>query len=174
MKVLKTIVCLLVIVAVAGNVNADEKKKKGKGNQRTPKVTQRFVAKMELSDDQKTQVAEIDKTFAPKLAELNKKKEAILTKEQIEAETAAKKAARAEKKTGAEARKAVQDAVSLTDEQKTKMKEVTAAQQTMNKEVIAALKKVLTEEQQAKLPKIGGKKGGAKAGEKKKKNKDAA
>ena len=83
MKVLKNIVCLLLIVAVAGNVNADEKKKKGKGNQRTPKVTQRFVAKMELSDDQKTQVAEIDKTFAPKLAELTKKKQAILTKEQI-------------------------------------------------------------------------------------------
>lgn len=173
MKVLKNIVCLLLIVAVAGNVTADEKKK-GKGNKRTPTVTQRFVAKMELSDEQKTQVAEIDKTFAPKLAEMNKKKEAILTKEQIEAEKAAQKANRTEKKTGAEARKAIAEALDLTDEQKTKMKEFTAAQQEMNKEVIAALKKVLTEEQQAKLPKVGGRKAGEKDGEKKKKKKDAA
>jgi len=171
MKVLKNIVCLLLILAVAGTVSADEKKK-GKGKQRTPKATQRFVAKMELSDEQKTKVAEIDKTFAPKLADLKKKKDAILTKEQMTAQREAQKAARAEKKKGPEARKAIAEAVKLTDEQKEKMKTLEATQKEINKGVIAALKEVLTEEQQAKLPKISGNRGGNK--KKKSKKKDDA
>ena len=56
----------------------------------------------------------------------------------------------------------------MTDDQKTKMKEIQKKQGEVNAELVAALKKFLTPAQQEQLPKIGGdKKGG-------KKKKDAA
>ena len=82
--------------------------------------------------------------------------------------------------------KSVQDAVKLTDDQKKKMAEVNKSRQELNGKVLAALKNVLTEEQQKSLPKAGRGEGGKgkkpegarkPAGDKKKKGdkkKDAA
>ncbi len=68
-------------------------------------------------------------------------------------------------------RKAVNAAVTLTEEQKTKQKELAKLQKALDTEVVAELKKVLTEEQQKSLP---GSKGKGKGGEKKGKGKKKA
>ena len=168
MLFLKTSLCFLLAMAVTVSVSADEPKGKKK-EKKAPSPSQRFVEKLELTDAQKEQAAAVDKEFAPKLAEINKTRMAMLTDEQKQAEKDAQKANKDAGKKGPEARKAVEEALKLTDEQKTKMKEINKQQAEVNGQLVEALKKFLTPEQQEKLPKVGGdgKKGG-------KKKKDAA
>jgi len=163
---------------------------KRRGERKAPSVTSRFTAKLDLSAEQKEKIGAIDKEFAAKAAEINKASAEVLTKEQNEARNAAMKKARKSKDKSPEARKAaqksVQDATKLTDDQKKKMVEVNKSRQELNGQVLAALKKVLTEEQLKSLPQTrrgaGGKgkrpEGGKKpAGDRKKKGdakKDAA
>ncbi len=168
MQFLKTSLCFLLAMAVSVGVSADEQKGKKK-EKKAPSPSQRFVEKLELTDAQKEQVAAVDKEFAPKLAEINKTRMAMLTDEQKQAEKDTQKANKNAGKKGPEARKVIDEALKLTDEQKTKMKEINKQQAEVNGQLVQALKKLLTPEQQEKLPKVGGegKKGG-------KKKKDAA
>lgn len=173
MKTFRNLVCLSLIAAVACSAVADEPEKKGKGKKgerKQPTATQRFVAKLELSDDQKTQVAAIDKQFAEKFTANQKALNEILTAEQKKAQQAAQKAAKEAGTKGPEARKEVEAALNLTDEQKAKRQTVMAEQKKLQVEIIAALKKVLTEEQQEQLPKSRP----AKGEKSKKKKKEAA
>ncbi|MFN9718209.1 MAG: hypothetical protein ACK58L_05905 [Planctomycetota bacterium] len=152
--VLKKLCCLSLIVLLASSATADEKKDKGqKKAARKPTPTQQFVGKMELTDTQKEKIAEIDKQFAERFAAINKALEDILTEEQKTAQKNAQKAARDAGKKGGEAKKDVESALKLTDDQKAKQQEQRKVQSKLNQEIIAALKKVLTEEQQAQLPK---------------------
>jgi hypothetical protein len=206
MKALQTVLMLaLTLVLATGAVAEDARKgekgkaaaankdgvKKGdgakkRGERKAQGVTARFTAKLDLSAEQKEKVAAIDKEFAAKAAEINKASNAVLTEEQVEARNAAAKKARESKDKSPEARKAsqksIQDALKLTDEQKKKMTDVNKSRQELNGKVLAALKNVLTEEQQKSLPQArrgaGGKgkrpEGGKKpAGDRKKKG-DAA
>ena len=158
---------------IASSAVADEKKKKGDRRKKsnTPSATQRFVKDLELTADQKEKIAAIEKQFAEKLKELAAKRKSILTDEQRAAQRDALKAAKDAGKTGADSRKVVTEALKLTDEQNTAMKAHAKVQQGLNGEIIAALKKVLTAEQQEKLPKA---RGAANRKRKGKKKKDAA
>ena len=168
MQLLKSLVCLGMMVTLVSGVNADEEKgKKKKGEKKTHSATERLVGKMDLTDAQKEQVAAIDKEFAEKLAELTMAGKDILTADQQKAEKAAHEANKAAGTKGPEARKAIEEALKLTDEQKTKMKEHQKSQHEFNTKVVEVLKKVLTPEQQDQLPKKDGDK------EKGKKKKDA-
>jgi Spy/CpxP family protein refolding chaperone len=122
---------------------------------RGPKATQRVLGKIEIADDQKEKIAAIDQQFAEELAALTKARADILTTEQKKAEKDANTANKAASKTGSEAKKAIDTALNLTDEQKAKMKEWQKSQTEFNGKVVEALKKVLTPEQQEKLPKSG-------------------
>ena len=166
MQFLKKSLCFLLAMAVTVSISADEPKTKKK-EKKAPSPSQRFVEKLELTDAQKEQVAAVDKEFAPKLAEINKTRVALLTDEQKQAEKDAQKANKEAGKKGPEARKAIDEALKLKDDQKTKMKEISKKQTEVNTELLAALKKFLTPEQQEKLPKIGG---DGKKGDKKKKD----
>lgn len=173
MKSLYTVVCLTLALTISASGMADEKQKKGKGERKAPSVTARLVEKIELTDAQKEQVAAIDKQFAARLQEINKSRSAILTAEQKTAQQDAQKKAKEAGSSQADTRKTVEAALKLSPEQAEKMKEVQKTQVAMNAEVLVALKKILTPEQQAKLPQTAaGKKkadGGQARGKKKKK-----
>lgn len=155
---------------------------KKRGERKAPSVTARLVGKLDLSAEQKEKVAAIDKEFAAKFAEVRKSLSTILSKEQITARNAAAKKAKESKDKSPEARKAaqksIQDAMNLTDEQKTKMAAVQKSQKELYGSVLAALKKVLTEEQIKNLPGAGRGKGKRPEGGKKpagdRKKKDGA
>ncbi|MEP3478130.1 MAG: hypothetical protein ABJZ55_02675 [Fuerstiella sp.] len=172
MKLVQQLLCFSLVLAVSASTFADDADKKGKKKKgrKKPTATQRFVAKLDLTDEQKTQVSEIDKKFAEPFAANQKKMADILTAEQKEAQKAAQKAAKEAGTKGAEARKAVAAALNLTDAQKASQKELMVARRKMDGEIIAALKKVLTEEQQETLPQPR-KRGGKKEGKKKKADK---
>lgn len=188
MNVLKTSLMLALSLVVATGAVAEDAKngEKGKaaaakkrdvarqrGERKAPGVTARFVGKLDLSAEQKEQIAAIDKEFAATFAEIRQAQASVLTKEQIEARSAAMKKARETK--DPEARKAVKESVTLSDEQKKKMAEIGKSQRELVEKVLAALKKVLTDEQQKNLPQAGRGKGakrpegaGKPAGERKK------
>ncbi|MEZ6123034.1 MAG: hypothetical protein R3C49_07650 [Planctomycetaceae bacterium] len=173
MKTLQNAVCLTLMLAMLGNAVADEKKGKGKkADAKKPTATQRLVGKMELSDEQKEKIAAVDKQFAERFDAINKAMADILTDEQKKAQRTAQKEAKDSGKTGADARKAIEAALNLTEEQKAKRQEHQKAQAKLTAEIVAALKPILTAEQQEKLPKTPAKAAG---GDKpKKKKKDAA
>ena len=57
MKILRNIVCLMLVAAIVGSASAGEEEKKARKKKktgRTPTATQRLVAKIELTDEQKT------------------------------------------------------------------------------------------------------------------------
>lgn len=190
MKAMKNILSLaLVLVIAAGAMAADEEKKgKGKGKKgqrKAPSATARFVGKLDLSAEQKEKIAEIDKEFGGKVAELRKKQTSILTEDQVKARKDAFAAVKKSGKKGPEARKSVEAAVKLSDDQKKQMTEAQKASKELNGQILGALKKILTEEQIKNLPggnrrkgqgaakkpgtkKPGAKKGAAKKGEAKK------
>ncbi|MDA1162261.1 MAG: hypothetical protein O3B13_04080 [Planctomycetota bacterium] len=192
MKTFKTMLMLMLALVLATGAVAEDAKKGEKGKpaaakkgearkgaeRKAPTATSRFLGKIELSAEQKEKVAAIDKEFAEKFAEFRKAQDSILTKEQVDARAAAMKKARESK--DPEARKAVQSAVKLSDEQKAKMAELGKSQKEVNDKILAALKQVLTEEQQKELPQLGRRadgKGKPAAGKKPagdKKKKDAA
>lgn len=180
MKVLQKVVCLVLVAVVAASAPADEKKaqRKDRGQRKGPSVTQRFVKDIELTGEQKEKVAAIDKEFAAKATELQKKKADFLTDEQKKSQRAAQKAAKEAGKSAAESRKEINATLKLTAAQEAANKELTTAQRELNGKVVAALMKVLTPEQQKKLPKFasnnGKKRDGAKGKRNAKKKADAA
>ncbi|MBI1247663.1 hypothetical protein GC197_07410 [bacterium] len=155
------LVAVLSVGTVLGADDAQPKKKKpaaGKGPQAA--IFAR-LSKLDLSDEQKDQVAAIKKEFGPKLQELTK---AVgLSKDQKEARMAAMKQAKEKGLKGKEARDLVDAATSLTDEQKEAQKAVAD----LNGKIREKLAGILTDEQKKELG-IGGKKP---AGDKKKKKK---
>lgn len=153
---IRNLICATLIATMAcGLATADEEKTKPKGKRtrKAPSATQRFVAKLELTEAQKKQVAEIDKKFGAKVQELTKKRQAILTDEQRATQRELMAKARKDGKQGQQMRKDMAAALKLTDAQKAQQKELAAVQQKLQKEIIAALGKVLTDEQKSKLPK---------------------
>ncbi|MEY3457504.1 MAG: hypothetical protein RL215_661 [Planctomycetota bacterium] len=152
MRVLKNVLCLGLVLALATTSVADEKQSKGKKSAKAPAATQRFLNGIDLTDAQKEQVAALDKKLAEEFTALNKERTSLLTDAQRTAEREAQKSAKAAGKTPAETRKAVEEALKLTDDQKTKMADVQKKQAAFAAKTIDELKKILTPEQQQKLP----------------------
>jgi hypothetical protein len=172
MKAIKGLLCVaLALVLSSGALAADEARKEKGGKaaaRKAPAPTAQLLKDIELTDAQKEQVAAINKEFAGKQAEIQKKQASILSADQIKAQREVMANAKKAGTKPADVRKEVDAALKLTDEQKTQMAEVRKAQGELRGQMIAALKKVLTEEQAARLPQQrGAAKGKKPAGEKK-------
>ena len=160
------LVLTLAVLIATPALAADKKKKKKRKGRKTP-VAVKVPKGIELTVDQKKQVAAINKEFGPKLAEVQKAVNGVIRKEQRQARNAANKKAKADGVKGKARQAAIQAALNLSDEQKAKMKELTKKRQDVQKAARAKFVEILTDEQKAKLPKKKGKK------KKKKKKKDA-
>ena len=160
------VLTLAVVLAMPAMAAEEKKKKKKKKKGRKAPVAVRVPKSITLTDDQKKQVAAINKEFGPKLAEVQKAVNGVISKEQRQARNAANKKAKADGVKGKLRNAAIQAALNLTDDQKAKMKELTKKRQDVQKAARAKFVEILTAEQKAKLPK-------KKKGKKKKKKKDA-
>jgi hypothetical protein len=116
-----------------------------------------FPKEITLSEEQQTKLKAIKDEYAPKLAAISAKQNEILTAEQRTARAEVAKANREAKKTGKEAQAAVDAALKLTDEQKTKWAATQKEMQELRKAVQQKMRELLTEDQKAKLPKRGAK-----------------
>jgi len=151
---MKGLLVLTLAVLIATPALAADKKKKG----RKAPIAVKVPKGIELTADQKKEVAAINKEFGPKLAEVQKKIRSVITPEQRKARSAASKKAKADGLKGKAARAEVQAALNLTDDQKTEMKDLNKERQGVLKAARAKFVELLTDEQKAKLPKKKGKK----------------
>jgi Spy/CpxP family protein refolding chaperone len=112
----------------------------------------KWTAGLTLTDDQKASLTELKKEYGPKLMAAMKEFN-VRTPEQNKAAAAAVKEAKAAGKTGKELHQAVDAAVTLTDEQKTKLADAKKGMQALDKELHQKVFSVLTPEQKEQLKK---------------------
>ena len=108
---------------------------------------------LNLTDDQKAKLADLQKQYAPKLKDLAQTREKIFSEDQKKARKEAVEAARAAGKRGRDVWQAAEAAMKLTDAQKAKVADVRKTGQTLNKEIMDKVNKLLTPEQQDVLKK---------------------
>jgi len=153
---LKTLIvsCLMGLVAVG--FAQQDKKKKG-GNDPTAKL-RKNVEDSDLGADLKEKVVKIIDENAGKLKELAAKVDATLTDEQKAAKKAAQKAAKDAGTKGKAAQEAAVAAMKLTDDQKKKYDEATAALNAATADMNKAIAALVTDEQAQSLGVKGKKK----------------
>jgi Spy/CpxP family protein refolding chaperone len=119
------------------------------------------IDKLDLTDDQKTKIADLKKEYEPKFKDFHDKMVAVLTDDQKKTlEDGKKKVADA---TGRERMTAMRDlmtSLSITDDERTKMREIGTEQQPVMREARTKFMGVLTDELKAKMPQMGGGRGG--------------
>jgi len=153
---LKTLIvsCLMGLVAVGFAQNENKKKK---GNDPTAKL-RKSVEDSDLGADLKEKVVKIIDENAGKLKELAAKVDATLTDEQKAAKKAAQKAAKDAGRKGKAAQEEALAAMKLTDEQKKKYDEATAALNAATADMNKAISALVTDEQAQSLGVKGKKK----------------
>ena len=138
---------------------ADEAKpNKAKAKERRANPVFRLPAEIALSPEQQTKFDAIQKEYAPRRAELQKKMGDILSDEQKAARKDAQARAKADGLKGRQANEAVDAAAKLTDAQKTQLADVQKEQRALNAEIRDKVMSILTADQKAKLPQPKGKK----------------
>jgi Spy/CpxP family protein refolding chaperone len=111
------------------------------------------VKGLNLTDDQKSKLADLKKVYDPQLKELAAKLDGVLTADQKKARDEAMKAAREAHKRGPEVRDSIQAAMKLTDAQKTELAKDRKAIGALDKEISGKITALLTAEQQDVLKK---------------------
>jgi hypothetical protein len=138
--------CLAMLVL--GSVVADAPKKKGKGGSPVSGILKQLEkASIELTEEQKTAIAEKGQAMQAKLKAVQEEHQ--LTPTEMKAVAEASKAARESGKKGKELEAAAFESAGLTDTQKEGMTKINALRNELTQEVIT----LLTDDQKANLPK---------------------
>lgn len=157
-SVVRTLLTLVLAVVIASPLMAGEGKR-GKKPRKAPDPAAfllKSLEKAELTPEQVTKIKELASACADKIKAAEEK--VALTPEQKKARQEAQAKAKADGKTGKEAKQAVEEAMKMTDEQKAAQKEVDELRANLRKEAMA----LLSAEQKAKA--------GIKEGKKRAKN----
>jgi Skp family chaperone for outer membrane proteins len=149
-----TLAAGLLAAVAALPANAQEKGKKK--TQAAGAGSQAFQLPKEitLTAEQQAKLDALKKEHGPKLAELQKKVDEILNSEQVQARKDALAKAKTDKLEGKARREALESALKLTPEQKTKWDAAQKDLQAKTAEVRAKIAEFLTEEQKAKVPNL--------------------
>jgi Spy/CpxP family protein refolding chaperone len=160
MRVVSAVFALAVSLIMVGNLLAADEKPTREGNRPHRPAMERgdlfggeMLKGLNLTDDQKAKVDDLKKEYGPKLKEAWEKTDAILTADQKKAREEAVEAARASGKRGPEVMKAAQEAMKLSDEQKTKLDAARKDTQALRKAAYEKLMSLLTPEQKETLKK---------------------
>lgn len=149
----------LTLAAMTG-AHAAEEAVKEKGKKKAEPGAQIFnlPKEVELTAEQQEKVAALKKEFGAQAAEAQKKVDDVLTAEQKQARKAAADKAKADKLKGKDAQAAIEAAMKLSDEQKTKWTAAQAEFRELQGKVRAKMAEFLTDEQKAKVPGLAPKK----------------
>lgn len=153
MKAAQIVLALVVSLIVCSNLQAAEEKGGPEGKHPHQARMDRWavLSGVSLTDEQKTQVEAVKQEYGSKFKEARSKIDGILTDEQRKVRDEAVKAARAAGKRGEEVWKDAKAAVTLTDEQKTKMADARRSVEALRKEAREKLLAILTPEQKEHL-----------------------
>jgi len=163
MKTVRTVLALVVCVAMVGTLAAAEGRKPGGRGTGGPREGRGFgdptaridfmVRGLDLTDAQQATIEEIKKEFGPKLKAAQEKQESILTEEQKKARAEVFQKARESSEGRQNMRETIEKALNLTDAQKTDMAAARKASEELNKALQEKVTSVLTPEQKEKLEK---------------------
>uniref|UniRef100_A0A7C4QPP8 Periplasmic heavy metal sensor n=1 Tax=Schlesneria paludicola TaxID=360056 RepID=A0A7C4QPP8_9PLAN len=158
--VAKVVLTVLCVGIAAGSVAvAQDAQKKGKKN--TPGANSsvfQLPKEVSLTAEQETKLDALKKEFGPKLAEVQKKLDDLLSPEQKQARKDAAAKAKSEKLKGKAAQEAIFGALKLSPEQKEKYEAAQKELQELQAKVRAKMAEFLTDEQKAKIPALAPKK----------------
>lgn len=154
--------CLMagLTIAVVTGAHAADGAAKEKGKKKPEPGAQIFnlPKEVELTAEQQEKVAALKKEFGTQAAEAQKKVDDVLTAEQKQARKTASDKAKADKLKGKDAQAAIEAALNLSDEQKTKWTAAQAEFRELQGKVRAKMAEFLTDEQKAKVPGLAPKK----------------
>jgi len=128
------------------------KKERPKAASRKEQPAVQLPKGIELNDEQKKKVAEIEKEFAAKVKEAREKLDKALTEEQLKARQTVLKEARTSGKNRKELQQAVNDSMKLSAEQQKQYDEANKNLAALRQEILEKVKPILTDDQKAKLP----------------------
>ena len=159
-----SLLSLFVVAAVALSLSAADKesKKEERKKKRQGQAAERLFqlpASIELTAEQQEKVDKLKNEYTPKLAEAQKKINAIVTADQRKAQQEAVKEARQSGKKNREAEEAGMAALKLSGEDRPKYEEARREMQQLQNQARAEIRALLTPEQQAELPRKGKGKG---------------
>lgn len=157
-RLLRTLLSAGLLIAVAVSVSAQETAKEAKAKKKAAGATNPVFAipkEITLTEEQQSKLEEIKKEQGPKVAELTAKIDSVLTDEQKAARKEAAAKAKADGKTGKDAKAAVDEALKLTDEQKKHRDELQPQFAKLQLSIKEQINDLLTDEQKThyKLPK---------------------
>lgn len=151
----RTLLTLALAACIVSPLAAAEDQAKKKENRRAAKKRTvqavRVPRTVQLTDEQKTEVAAINKEYGPKLQELRAKLDGLLSDEQKQARRQVTRANREAKLKRKAAKQAIDEALKLTDEQKKQMAEVQAQVSTLRKEAREKFVALLTPQQKEQM-----------------------
>lgn len=144
---------ITIAVSTVTAVGAQEKGKKKAAGINNPVFS--LPKEITLTAEQQTKLDEIKKEQGPKIAEISKKLDDLLTAEQKSARKEAAAKAKADGKKGKEAAAAIDEALKLTDEQKKARAELQPEMAKLQLAIKEQIHGLLTDEQKThyKLPK---------------------
>jgi len=157
MRIVSATLALAVSLLVAGNLLAAEKEKgkphgdRGAGQEMGGPLS--FLKGIDLTADQKSKLSNLMQEYKPKLVDTAKLFDSVLTPDQKKAREEAMKAAKDAGKGPKEIREAGRATVTLTDEQKAKLREVGKKVGPIYKEFHEKVMDVLTPEQKEQVKK---------------------
>ena len=159
MKTVRSVLAVVVCVAIAGAVLAAEGQPGGRRGQGgpgrgfgDPSARIDFMVRgLDLTDAQKGKIEDIKKEFGPKLKAAQEKQDSILTDEQKKVRAEEFRKAREAGQGFQNLRETIEKALKLTDEQKKKMDEARKAAQELNDALREKIWSVLTPEQKKKM-----------------------
>ena len=142
-----SVFCLAALLAAA--TQADDKKPDKKAPKADPVFA--FPKQIKLDEKQQAKLEELKKEYAPKLKELDEKLAKVLTPERVKPAAEARKAAAAAGKDKKEQRRAYEEALKLSDEEKAQRKEIQAERKKLQAEIREKKIALLTDEQKEEL-----------------------
>ena len=144
-------VLALAVLVVSPLWAAEDGKKKKDNDSKAVARSFELPAAITLTDEQKGKLEEVKKEFEPKVKEVVKKQNEILTAEQRKARADAAKTAKAAGKKGKELQAELTAAMNLTEEQKKKQEEVGKELKDLNAQIREKISTFLTDDQKAQL-----------------------
>lgn len=154
MRLVRTMLTFILVMAVAGPVLAKGGRAKGDNKAANREIANvlRFLKKVTLTAEQQTKVESLKSEYKPKVSDGLKKVDDALTPQQKQDKQAAKKKAKADGLKGKAAKAAVDAAVNLTADQKTQLSQAQSDLKATEKELRQKAIALLTPEQIALLP----------------------
>ena len=154
----RTLSCAGLMIAFtlsAGSADAAKEKGKKKGAEGAASPVFTIPKEITLTADQQAKLDEIKKEKGPKIADLTKKLDSVLTDEQKSARKEAVAKAKTDGKKGKDAAAAVDEALKLTDEQKKHRSELQPELAKLQLSIKEQIHGLLTDDQKThyKLPK---------------------